>query len=605
MRQIIHILLKTHTISQCAFVFNIQRNCKNGRLDKGIIARKKALRLGRTARSILAVIERLQVPITDGRFRNLPASLPPATKEQNSHEGIADSSETSDYELSLNLWNWLKIKELRNKQFLLVEKNLRIVNGEEEEEEEEEGKDEEKEARRASISQCSEKKKDSRRKIHVFLSMKLLICGFLIVQSVVKFHELLQRSPLVPHCPQISEQKLLYQLALPKPPDTGFSIFSKFRQENRAAMSTILPVMVKVTPKRTHYFSLSESCRRRANKSTSTPSYCEIIFKNVQCYVTKIESAISLRKYIHRNLSSRCSESNIKFEESNQNGINRELIHNGLEIVVEKKRETIFHTMVRRKMQNPIRGKLERFEDDGQEQMKRTAAWINYINDSRDYPRTIEIMRQTLVIVSVGDTQPRLQYKHSHDVDPGYSIGRAMRQSSKASHGPDHRQHPLSDPLRGKDITRVTPKLYGLSCNQIPASCNQIPGEHYTDCDSVLLGTVIIIEARPTAHSPSRRKPAPCTDTFIQDMSVGQAIAYKRAEPPCLLVSTNRVKATMNRLFDKRRAEKKKRRTERRMERGRGERTEKRKKKKDDEDAKYFGVFGCILILWDEFSINI
>ncbi|KOX70611.1 Histone-lysine N-methyltransferase SETMAR, partial [Melipona quadrifasciata] len=53
-------------------------------------------------------------------------------------------------------------------------------------------------------------------------------------------------------------------------------------------------------------------------------------------------------------------------------------------------------------------------------------------------------------------TQPRLQYKHSHDVDPGYSIGRAMRQSSKASHGPDHRQHPLSDSLRGKDITRVT-----------------------------------------------------------------------------------------------------------------------------------------------------
>ncbi|KOX69357.1 hypothetical protein WN51_06357 [Melipona quadrifasciata] len=32
-------------------------------------------------------------------------------------------------------------------------------------------------------------------------------------------------------------------------------------------------------------------------------------------------------------------------------------------------------------------------------------------------------------------TQPRLQYKHSHDVDPGDSIGRAMRQSSKTSHG--------------------------------------------------------------------------------------------------------------------------------------------------------------------------
>ncbi|KOX78878.1 hypothetical protein WN51_08637 [Melipona quadrifasciata] len=46
--------------------------------------------------------------------------------------------------------------------------------------------------------------------------------------------------------------------------------------------------------------------------------------------------------------------------------------------------------------------------------------------------------------------------KHSHDVDPGYSIGRALRQSSKASHEPDHRQHPLSNPSRGKDVTRVT-----------------------------------------------------------------------------------------------------------------------------------------------------
>lgn len=33
-------------------------------------------------------------------------------------------------------------------------------------------------------------------------------------------------------------------------------------------------------------------------------------------------------------------------------------------------------------------------------------------------------------------------------------------------------------------------------------------------------------------------------------MSVGQAIAYKRAVP-CVLVSTNRVKTTMNRRFDK------------------------------------------------------
>ncbi|KAK1137900.1 hypothetical protein K0M31_002394 [Melipona bicolor] len=50
-------------------------------------------------------------------------------------------------------------------------------------------------------------------------------------------------------------------------------------------------------------------------------------------------------------------------------------------------------------------------------------------------------------------TQPRLQYKHSHDVDPSYSISRAMRQSSKAIN--TIRQHPLSYPLEGKDIVRV------------------------------------------------------------------------------------------------------------------------------------------------------
>ncbi|KOX68268.1 hypothetical protein WN51_06162 [Melipona quadrifasciata] len=50
-------------------------------------------------------------------------------------------------------------------------------------------------------------------------------------------------------------------------------------------------------------------------------------------------------------------------------------------------------------------------------------------------------------------TQPRLQYKRSHDVDPGDSIGRAMRQSSKTSHGPDHKHHqitPAFRPLEGK-----------------------------------------------------------------------------------------------------------------------------------------------------------
>ncbi|KOX80831.1 hypothetical protein WN51_04696 [Melipona quadrifasciata] len=43
--------------------------------------------------------------------------------------------------------------------------------------------------------------------------------------------------------------------------------------------------------------------------------------------------------------------------------------------------------------------------------------------------------------------------------DPGYSIGRTMRQSSKkllmGLTINTTRQHPLSDPLRGKDIVRV------------------------------------------------------------------------------------------------------------------------------------------------------
>lgn len=65
----------------------------------------------------------------------------------------------------------------------------------------------------------------------------------------------------------------------------------------------------------------------------------------------------------------------------------------------------------------------------------------------------------------------------------------------------------------------------------------------------MLLGIVVIIEPLPTIHLLVQA--FSCIDTFIQDMPVGQAVAYKRAEP-CLLVSTNRVKATMNWLFDKR-----------------------------------------------------
>ncbi|KOX73002.1 hypothetical protein WN51_01370 [Melipona quadrifasciata] len=103
-----------------------------------------------------------------------------------------------------------------------------------------------------------------------------------------------------------------------------------------------------------------------------------------------------------------------------------------------------------------------------------TTQWIDNLTDLLDVRLAHGLLKQRHVVAllitevkkEVGEfwiglgTQPRLQYKHSHDVDPGYSIGRAMRQSSKASHGPDYRQHPLSDPLRGKDITRVTLGLF-------------------------------------------------------------------------------------------------------------------------------------------------
>ncbi|KOX78904.1 hypothetical protein WN51_08663 [Melipona quadrifasciata] len=42
------------------------------------------------------------------------------------------------------------------------------------------------------------------------------------------------------------------------------------------------------------------------------------------------------------------------------------------------------------------------------------------------------------------------------DVDPGYGIDRAMRQSSKTSHGPDHKHHqitPAFRPLEGKGLS--------------------------------------------------------------------------------------------------------------------------------------------------------
>ncbi|KOX75244.1 hypothetical protein WN51_13285 [Melipona quadrifasciata] len=72
-------------------------------------------------------------------------------------------------------------------------------------------------------------------------------------------------------------------------------------------------------------------------------------------------------------------------------------------------------------------------------------------------------------------TQSRLQYKHSHDVDSGESIGRAMRQSSKTSHGPDHKHHqitPAFRPLEGKGhsesqgIKELTPMRQRISYPQ-------------------------------------------------------------------------------------------------------------------------------------------
>ncbi|KOX70819.1 Potassium voltage-gated channel protein Shal [Melipona quadrifasciata] len=72
-------------------------------------------------------------------------------------------------------------------------------------------------------------------------------------------------------------------------------------------------------------------------------------------------------------------------------------------------------------------------------------------------------------------TQPGLQYKHSHDVDPSDSIGRTVRQSSKTSHGLDHKHHqitPFFGPLEGKGhsesqgIKELTPMRQGISCPQ-------------------------------------------------------------------------------------------------------------------------------------------
>ncbi|KOX78877.1 hypothetical protein WN51_08636 [Melipona quadrifasciata] len=50
-------------------------------------------------------------------------------------------------------------------------------------------------------------------------------------------------------------------------------------------------------------------------------------------------------------------------------------------------------------------------------------------------------------------TQPRMQYKHSHDVDPVDSIVRAVRLMGLTIN--TTREHPLSDLLREKDIMRV------------------------------------------------------------------------------------------------------------------------------------------------------
>ena len=89
--------------------------------------------------------------------------------------------------------------------------------------------------------------------------MKLLIYGFLIVQSIIKFNELLQHGSFV----IVHKFPNLLQTT-----DTSFSIFTKFRRENRAAMSTILPIMFKVIPERTHY---SASAKVADEEPTKVP----------------------------------------------------------------------------------------------------------------------------------------------------------------------------------------------------------------------------------------------------------------------------------------------------------------------------------------------
>ncbi|KOX69490.1 hypothetical protein WN51_06574, partial [Melipona quadrifasciata] len=81
------------------------------------------------------------------------------------------------------------------------------------------------------------------------------------------------------------------------------------------------------------------------------------------------------------------------------------------------------------------------------ENLEQSAIKLNLLDDfyfSTEglYLLCCSIVEKILIIITdcVGDTTG-LQYKHSHDVDPGDSIGRAMRQSSKIFHGPDHKHH--------------------------------------------------------------------------------------------------------------------------------------------------------------------
>ncbi|KOX76127.1 hypothetical protein WN51_11843 [Melipona quadrifasciata] len=93
--------------------------------------------------------------------------------------------------------------------------------------------------------------------------------------------------------------------------------------------------------------------------------------------------------------------------------------------------------------------------------------------------------RQAKLSESSRNWSVAIHLQHSHDVDPGDSIGRAMRQSSKTFHGPDHKHRKIRDafrPLEGKGhsesqgIKELTPTRQHIT---IAASNSHLSGPEW------------------------------------------------------------------------------------------------------------------------------